>query len=291
MLKSQKQVQFIIDSAGNKVTLKPIEKEDAQNAKDDTNTDKSLENQKKELFALLDEMYSNHDSTNFTPLLKAKKITKTYKQGKKTVTIIKELSLTINPSDFVVLLGPSGSGKTTLLRILAGLTFFDGGEIELCGERITPTSYDERRLAQLRRSRVGLITQQWNLYPRATILENFYLRFSIKNAKNKFSGEKKTLNKFIELLRHMKLKYNLNRMVEHLSLGEQQRLAMVLALIKKPDIILADEPTANVDAQSSQYIVELLHRVSQNGIAVVMATHDVTILNPDMKVFYLGKKP
>ncbi|MFX0170976.1 MAG: ABC transporter ATP-binding protein [Candidatus Hodarchaeota archaeon] len=198
-------------------------------------------------------------------------------------------TLNINHGDFTVLIGPSGSGKTTLLKILSGLMRFDEGDLKILNHNFSPNVYSASLFSKLRKYDLGIITQQWNLYPNSTILENFYLNYFLFKSDIRTSEIQQSESIFRKMLHSISLFYNTNRSIENLSWGEKQRLAIVLAILKHPKIILADEPTANLDAHSAEFIIDVFQYLNNQGITIIMATHDLSLIRNGMIRIPLGK--
>jgi len=184
--------------------------------------------------------------------------------------VLKNASLRIASADFISVVGPSGSGKTTLLGIMGGLERPTTGRVEFDGEDLT--AFDDRKLSEYRNRKVGFIHQMFNLIPFLTASENVMVPMVIGGRQAHFVSSRAT-----ELLGFVGMKGKATMLPRQLSGGEQQRVAVARALSNEPEIILADEPTANLDEKNERVIIEYLQRLVQSGKAVVLATHDAAL--------------
>ena len=200
-------------------------------------------------------------------MIELKNISKTYHIGEVDVPALRDVSLKISPGEFVAIMGPSGSGKSTLLHILGLLDRLDKGSYHLMGKDVSTLSQEE--LATFRNEFIGFVFQLFNLLPRLKARENVSLPLvytsDLKN--RKFSSPE-------DLLRTVGLGDRINHNPNELSGGEQQRVAIARALIKNPKIILADEPTGNLDSSSAQELLKVFKNLNDSGITVVMVTHE-----------------
>lgn len=196
-------------------------------------------------------------------ILEIKNLSKAYKERK----ILNEISLIIKKGEFVVIKGESGSGKTTLLNTIAGFTNFDDGKILLEGNDIS--KYSKSQLAEYRLYNLGFVFQQYRLLSELTVKENIILPLLLQK-RNKSYCEKKCS----EILHYMKLENKSNNIPDELSGGECQRVAIARGIITNPKILLADEPTGNLDSVNSDLIVKLLGKLNRElGITIMMVTH------------------
>ena len=201
-------------------------------------------------------------------VLEAIDITKQYNMGEVTVSALQEVSFSVEKGEFVAVMGPSGSGKSTLLHLLGGLDEPSSGEIALAGHAITQLSDDE--VTVVRRRKVGFIFQFYNLVPTLTAAENVGLPLLI-------DGQRidKHREKIDNLLEMVGLSERSDHKPDQLSGGQQQRVAIARAFVNDPEIVLADEPTGNLDSQSGTAILELLRRSAEAlSQTIVMVTHD-----------------
>ena len=187
------------------------------------------------------------------------------------LAVVKDVSLSINTSEFVCLVGKSGCGKTTLLSLLSGLERPTAGQVMLDGKEITTATEDD--LALFRRGNVGFIFQSFNLIPTLSAWENVALPlFPVKMT----SEERK--RRATELLEKMEMGHRMDHLPSALSGGEKQRVAIARALINHPKVLFADEPTGNLDSSTGDAIMEILNRLhTQEGVAILMVTHEVEL--------------
>ena len=187
------------------------------------------------------------------------------------VVAVKDLSLTIRDNEFIVLLGPSGCGKSTLLHLLGGLDKPSSGSVTLEGQNMN--ELDDDHLTELRRRKLGFIFQFYNLIPVLTAVENTALPVTLDGMK-----PAEAYKKAADWLARFEMQNYLARRPDELSGGQQQRVAIARALVAEPALVLADEPTGNLDTRSSGEIASLLRQVSKEyGRAVIMVTHDPRI--------------
>ena len=202
------------------------------------------------------------------PLLELSGINKIYKMGQIDLQVLFDISLHIYDADFVSIIGPSGSGKTTLLNIIACLDRPSSGIYNFFGENVGLKSNDE--MSAIRNLRIGFIFQSFNLIPRHTALENVImpLHYSSKFKNSNFK------NLGLECLEKVGLSERVNHYPNELSGGQQQRVAIARALVTNPEIILADEPTGNLDSKTSDDIMKLLKDLNMQGKTIITITHD-----------------
>jgi ABC-type lipoprotein export system ATPase subunit len=215
------------------------------------------------------------------PFLSAKNAGKTYMLGKRELEVLRGINLDINRGDFLALRGASGAGKSTLLHLLGGLDFPDPGEIESQGRNLRNLS--SRDLAQWRNREVGFIFQAYYLLPELDALENVCLP-----ARMARTPATDAANRARDLLTRVGLKERMEHKPYELSGGEQQRVAIARALINQPDLILADEPTGNLDSHTGQEIIDLLCSLrEERKMTLVMATHDSNVASRAQKTIHL----
>jgi len=200
-------------------------------------------------------------------MIELKNASKSYQQGAREVHALRNVSLSIGKGEFLSVMGASGSGKSTLLNLIGGLDQPTGGEIFMDGRPLHGISDDE--LTLIRRRRVGFIFQFFNLLPILTAAENVSLPLLLEG-----TPYSQILPKAIELLGKMGLGARVEHRPEQLSGGEMQRVAIARALVTNPAVLLADEPTGNLDSHTSEEIFMLLKSLHEQGQTIVMVTHD-----------------
>jgi len=201
-------------------------------------------------------------------MIELKKISKTYILGGDTVHAVDELSLTIEEHEFVAIIGASGSGKSTLMNIIGCLDTVDDGQYLLRGQDIS--SYTDRQMSTLRNREIGFVFQQFNLLQKLTALENVELPLIYQGM-----GLSQRKKRAVEALARVGLESRMHHRPNQLSGGQQQRVAIARAIVTRPALILADEPTGNLDSRSSKEILELLHELYEAGNTVLLITHDI----------------
>ncbi|MCJ7668929.1 MAG: ABC transporter ATP-binding protein [Dehalococcoidia bacterium] len=201
-------------------------------------------------------------------MLEIKNISKVYGEGTAKVVALNNVSLRMNEGDFIAVMGPSGSGKSTLLNIIGGLDHISSGEVILDGKRID--SLDENALVDIRRGKIAYVFQQYHLISSLTALENVLLPLT-------FCGANKKDQKALDILKRVRLEKRADHKPSQLSGGEQQRVAIARALVNDPSLILADEPTGNMDRKTGKEILALFDQLNKEGRSIVMVTHDPEI--------------
>ncbi|MEO1247508.1 MAG: ABC transporter ATP-binding protein [Pseudomonadota bacterium] len=197
---------------------------------------------------------------------------KTYHQGDQAIKALDHVSVDIEAKDFVCLSAPSGGGKTTLLNAIGGLDRPESGEIYIAGERIDTLSKAE--LARLRLHRIGFVFQAYNLIPVLTARENIEFVMQVQGAQ---AAERRRQSE--EILREVGLEGLGDRRPAEMSGGQQQRVAVARAIVSKPALVLADEPTANLDSKTSDELIDLFTTLNRNhGTTFVIATHDQRVM-------------
>ncbi|MEQ9290532.1 MAG: ABC transporter ATP-binding protein [Cyclobacteriaceae bacterium] len=203
---------------------------------------------------------------NAKTLIKTSGLKKFYYTDEIETTALAGVNLEVKEGEFVAIMGPSGCGKSTLLNIVGLLDNPSEGEFHFTGQEIS--KHSERQRADLRKANIGFVFQSFNLIDELTVFENvelplIYLKYS--------SGERK--KRVEEVLEHMKIMHRRNHFPQQLSGGQQQRVAISRAVVAKPKLILADEPTGNLDSANGQEVMTLLSDLNENGTTVVMVTH------------------
>ena len=216
---------------------------------------------------------------NLTPILIANQLTKTYPSGGQPLTVLRAVSFTLVRGETCAILGPSGSGKTTLLALSAGLDSPSSGSVTLNGHRLEQLDEDAR--ARVRNESVGFVFQNFQLIPTLTALENVMVPLELR-------GERNARGFAVELLGRVGLGERLGHYPAQLSGGEQQRVALARAFINRPQILFADEPTGNLDAETSSRIVDLLFELNTSlGTTLVLVTHDLELAERTQRVIRL----
>jgi len=201
-------------------------------------------------------------------VLEIRNASKVYSKGNTQVTALNNVSLKVNNGDFIAIMGPSGSGKSTLLNIIGGLDDLSSGEVILRGKRID--NLDENALVDARRREIAYVFQEYHLLPSLTALENVLLPLIFRGVTGK-TEEARDMLKIVGLERRASHKPN------QLSGGEQQRVAIARALITHPPLILADEPTGNMDQKAGRQIMGLFDELDKDEHTIIMVTHNPEI--------------
>jgi len=199
-----------------------------------------------------------------------KNVTKTYKMDGIKLDAIRNMSISIKEGEFVAIMGASGSGKSTLLHIIGLLDRPTTGSIIIDG--INSNNLDDDQLAEFRGQKIGFVFQSFNLYPTMTAMQNIELPLMIQE----YNQEERE-NKARELLKAVGLADRVNHMPSQLSGGQKQRVAIARALVTDPDIVLADEPTGNLDSKSGKELLDMLVKINEDGRTIIVITHDPNI--------------
>ncbi len=204
-------------------------------------------------------------------MIEIEHLIKVYRRGKIEVIAIRDVSLKIEDGEMVMLVGPSGSGKTTFLHLLGGIDRPTAGKIVVNGENIS--LFNDKELTEYRRNKVGVVFQFFNLVPTLNALENVMLPMQ-------FSGkEDNKKERAKELLKLVGMEHREKHYPDEMSGGEQQRVAIAVALALDPSIILADEPTGELDTETGLSIIKLFKKLNDEGKTVIIATHDLRLLD------------
>ena len=215
---------------------------------------------------------------NPSPVLEVQRLTKIYRSGEQDLTVLREVSFSLAPGATCAIVGPSGSGKTTLLGLCAGLDRATSGTVRLAGTALESLNEDAR--ARLRNEHTGFVFQNFQLVPTLTALENVMVPAELRGG---YDGATRRLGAALaadatELLRQVGLEARRGHYPTQLSGGEQQRVALARAFINRPRLLFADEPTGNLDAETSERVVELLLNLNaQAGTALVLVTHNLEL--------------
>ncbi|MDG2981555.1 cell division ATP-binding protein FtsE [Latilactobacillus curvatus] len=201
-------------------------------------------------------------------MIRMTNVSKKYPNG---VTAIKDLSLTIEPGEFAYIVGPSGAGKSTFIKMLYHQLKATSGEIEVAGFNLI--GMKDRDVPYLRR-KMGVVFQDFKLLPRLTVFENVAYAMEVIEAEPQAIKDR-----VLEVLELVGLKGEIRRFPNELSGGEQQRVAVARAIVNRPDVLIADEPTGNLDPETSDGIMDILEAINERGTIVLMATHNKQMVN------------
>ena len=203
-----------------------------------------------------------------------KEVTKVYSTGEVAVTALKNISIDIEKGEFISIAGPSGSGKTTFMNILGTLDKPTEGNVFFDSIDVTKLSKD--RCAKLRRDQIGFVFQTYNLIPVLTALENVEFPLVLMGRYSK----RERMERAIEMLKNVGLEEYINRKPSEMSGGQQQRVAIARALVKEPKLVLADEPTANLDSKTGAEVLEIMLKMNEKlGTTFIFATHDKMVMD------------
>lgn len=214
------------------------------------------------------------------PMIRVRDLVKVYKMGKQDLKVLDGVSFDISKGDFIAILGPSGSGKSTLMNILGCIDVATSGEYVLDGKNIQ--ARDEDELAQIRNQKIGFIFQKFNLLSKYTALHNTEMPLILRGMRR---GEAR--QRAMALLETVGLKERAGHKPSELSGGQQQRVAIARALVGAPDLLLADEPTGNLDSKSGQEILEQFIRLNQEGHTIVLITHDLNVARHARRIIHV----
>ena len=213
-------------------------------------------------------------------IIQIEQLTKIYHLGKVKVEALRGVSFEINTGDFVSIMGPSGSGKSTLMHIIGCLDYPTGGKYFLSGQDVSKLNDDQ--LALFRNQKIGFVFQEFNLLPKATILRNVELPLTYNNTHPK---NKKQLA--VQALEEVGLGDRLKHRPNEISGGQKQRVAIARALVNRPSIILADEPTGNLDSKTGQDIMNIIKKLHDDGNTIILVTHEPEIAQYSQRVLHL----
>lgn len=213
-------------------------------------------------------------------MIKFQDVIKEYQTGKVSFRALNGVNLNISKGDYVGLVGPSGSGKSTLMNLIGCLDVPTSGKYYLEGNDVA--TFNNNMLADLRNTKIGFVFQAFNLLPYATAFEN--IEVPLIFSKTKGAARKKRINELLELVG---LSDKSNNKPTEMSGGEMQRVAIARALANEPDLILADEPTGNLDSKSGEAIVNIFDMLSRDGKTIMIITHDVNIAKHTNRIIYI----
>tara|TARA_X000001036_G_scaffold363957_1_gene347985 strand:- start:192 stop:869 length:678 start_codon:yes stop_codon:yes gene_type:complete len=211
-------------------------------------------------------------------ILEIVKVNKSFNDGNNIHNVINDISLTVSKNEIIIIMGPSGSGKTTLLNLISMIAEMDSGSMIF--DEIPLNISDPSSIDKIRSKFLGLLFQSDNLLPEFTVLENLMLPYKINNIKEHHDP--------IKLIKTFSLEDKLNSFPKELSAGEAQRISLIRAIINKPSLILADEPTANLDEQNIDTMIEFIKDIREKfSTSFIIATHDERLCDIADKILYL----
>lgn len=213
-------------------------------------------------------------------IIDAKNIVKIYQNGSEELKVLDDITLKVFEGDFTAILGPSGSGKSTLMNILGCLDSPTSGQYFLDGLDVLKASDSE--LSGIRNKKIGFVFQKFNLLPRLTALQNVMLPLLYRGI-----GEEEAVERAKQKLNLLGLGDRLTHRPNELSGGQQQRVAIARAIVGHPNLVLADEPTGNLDSKSSQDAIGIFKELNKQGNTIVIITHDVEVAEQVNKIFYI----
>ncbi|MEC8957720.1 MAG: ABC transporter ATP-binding protein [Nitrospinota bacterium] len=211
-------------------------------------------------------------------MIEIENLSKVYNSDTLSVTALREVSFKIKKGEFVAIMGPSGSGKSTLMNLLGCLDLPTSGNYKLVNLKISQLKANQ--LAEVRNRKIGFVFQSFNLLPRATALENTELPLLYGRVAN-------STNIAMQALERVGLKHRANHKPTELSGGEKQRVAIARALVNEPAIILADEPTGNLDSVTGQEIISLFHDLNKEGVTLILVTHENEIAKQAKRIIHM----
>lgn len=212
-------------------------------------------------------------------IIELKEVSRYYEMGEELIKALDEIDISIEKGDFVAIMGPSGSGKSTGMNLIGSLDFATKGEIYLSKENIK--EFDESELAQFRGKKIGFIFQQFNLIPNLTAKENVMLPMLFQGI-----SEEERAERGEELLKMVDLENRMNHYPSQLSGGQQQRVAIARALANNPEVILADEPTGNLDSKTGESVMSFLEELNKKGTTIIIVTHDQNLAKKHARTIY-----
>ena len=214
------------------------------------------------------------------PILKLTDICKDYQQGKEPVRVLKNINLTVEKGEYLAIMGPSGSGKTTLMNLIGCLDVPTSGTYELDGKNLKDLNDDA--LAEIRNKHIGFVFQSFHLMPKLTAIDNVALPLLYGDVPLKERRERA-----MEALKAVGLEERMEFLPNQLSGGQCQRVAIARAMVGKPDLLLADEPTGALDTKSGKQVMEIFRRLSEEGMTIIMITHEPSIAACAQKTYHI----
>lgn len=213
-------------------------------------------------------------------IIELKNLSKHYEMGENIVKALDGIDVKIKKGDFIAIVGPSGSGKSTMMNMIGALDLATEGEIFLDDEDIE--NLEESELAQIRGRKIGFVFQTFNLIPTLTAMENIMLPMTFQEV-----GREEKLERAEEILKKVGLEHRKNHFPNELSGGEMQRVAIARALANNPEVILADEPTGNLDSKTGKEIMKIFTDLNKKGKTIILVTHDLDLTKYATKVLKL----
>lgn len=215
------------------------------------------------------------------PMISCKNITKTYKTGDEETIVLKNISFTVEDGEFVAIMGPSGSGKSTLMHILGALDTPTSGTYLLDGKDVSTMS--DRQLANIRKEKIGFVFQAFNLLPRTTVIRNVSLPLvyaEVEKGKREQLARQALRNAGMDESRY-------HHLSNQLSGGQMQRVAIARALVNNPSLILADEPTGNLDTKTGEIVLKTFQDLNEQGRTIVLITHEEDVARHAKRIIHI----
>ncbi|NLI91771.1 MAG: ABC transporter ATP-binding protein [Peptococcaceae bacterium] len=213
-------------------------------------------------------------------MIKTEALVKTYQSGKEKLRVLDEVSLRVEKGEFLAILGPSGSGKSTLMHILGCLDLPSQGQYFLDNENVL--IHNDEKLAEIRNRKIGFVFQKFNLLPRFTALQNVMIPLLYRGEE-----DKKARETAVKVLEMVGLENRLHHKPNELSGGQQQRVAIARSLVGDPPLLLADEPTGNLDSKSGQDVMNIFKDLNKIGNTIVLITHDLEVAREARRVAFI----